>query len=205
MNDAEDTGCECRRFMLASDETAFGTVVGDIDRAGEVVPELGPEPAGGLEGTSAHAATVSGKKPPELDHEFFVEGSPSLLSSSGVEAVRGLGTEEALAMTESGGRIEKIWFSDCGGPYESKGSGMVWSIGSITGSELKERSNGLPGGKKLRISDVRFRSKSVEDVHRRSHDQADLPLDEIPHLLFVLNNLLVVSSLELIQLVHLFL
>ena len=111
--------------MLARGEVAFDTFVGEIDRAGEVAPELGPEPGGGLDGTSAHAAAVSGKKPPELDQEFFVEGSPSLLSSSGVEAERGLGAEEALAMTESGGRMEKIWSSEGGGPYESKGSGMV--------------------------------------------------------------------------------
>ena len=80
---------------------------------------------------------MSGKKPPVLDHEFFEEGRPSLLSSSGVDAVRGLGADEGLAITERGGRMVKIWSSAGGGPYESKGSGMVWSMGSITGSELE--------------------------------------------------------------------
>lgn len=96
-----------------------------MDRVGDVAPELGADPAGGLEGTSAHAAAVSGKNPPVLDHEFLLEGRPSLLSSSGVEAVSGLGADEGLAMTESGGRMENIWSSAGGGPYESKGSGIV--------------------------------------------------------------------------------
>lgn len=85
------------------------TAVGETERAGEVAPELGPEPGGGeLDGTSAHAAAVSGKKPPVLDHEFFTDGMPSLLSSSGVD-VSGLGDDEgALAMTERGGRMLNI-------------------------------------------------------------------------------------------------
>ena len=83
-------------------------MVGDIDRAGEVAPEL-TEPDGGLDGTSAQAAAVSGKKPPVLDQEFFPEGKLSLLSNSGVVAVMGLGEDDgALAITESGGKMVKI-------------------------------------------------------------------------------------------------
>ena len=95
-------------------DTAAG---GDTERAGDVVPELGAEPDGGeLEGTSAHAAAVSGKKPPECDQEFLPDERPSLLSSSGV-VVSGLGEEEgAFAMTERGGRMVNIWSSAGGGP-----------------------------------------------------------------------------------------
>lgn len=91
--------------------------VGDIDLAGDVSPEPGADPGGvELEGASAHAA-VSGKKPPvAADQEFFAEEALSLLSRSGVEAI-GLAVEDgALAMTESGGRMLKIWSSEGGGP-----------------------------------------------------------------------------------------
>ena len=115
------------------------TAGGEAERAGDVAPELGEDVGGGDDGTSAQAAAVSGKKPPVLDHEFLLDGSPSLLSSSGVEAVKGLGEGEGLAITDRGGRIVNIWSSEGGGPYESKGSGIVWSIGSITGSELSKR------------------------------------------------------------------
>lgn len=61
----------------------------------------------------------------------------SLLARSGVEDVKGLGLDEgAFAITESGGRILKILSSAGGGPYALNGSGMDWSIGSMTGSEL---------------------------------------------------------------------
>lgn len=104
-------------MILVKGEDALVTFGGEIDRAGEVAPELGAEPPGGLDGTSAHAAAASGKKPPVLDHEFLPEGRPSLLSSSGVEAVSGLGEDEgAFAITERGGRIVKIWSSAGGGP-----------------------------------------------------------------------------------------
>ena len=51
--------------------------------------------------------------------------------------------------------------------------------------------------------DVRFGGETVEDIHGRAHDEADLPLHEIPHLLFVFHNLLVVMRLELIEFVNL--
>ena len=51
--------------------------------------------------------------------------------------------------------------------------------------------------------DVRFGGETVEDIHGRAHDEADLPLHEIPHLLFVFYNLLVVMRLELIEFVNL--
>ena len=92
-------------MLRAVARTAAG---GEAEREGEVAPEPGFEPCGGEEGTSAQAAAVSGKKPPVLDHEFLLEGRPSLLSSSGVEALRGLGADEGLAMTERGGRMVKI-------------------------------------------------------------------------------------------------
>lgn len=89
--------------------------------------------------TSAHAALDSEKYVPVAGaQELFPEAIPSLLpSSSGVEDVSGLGVDDgALAMTERGGRIEKIWSSAGGGPYESNGSGTDWSMGSIIGSDL---------------------------------------------------------------------
>jgi hypothetical protein len=45
--------------------------------------------------------------------------------------------EGVLVIIPSGGSILKIWSSAWGGPYESNGSGIACSIGSITGSELK--------------------------------------------------------------------
>ena len=88
--------------------------------------------------TSAHAALLSGKNvPAAVVHELFADVVASL-SSSGVEDVIGLGLEDgAFAMTESGGRMEKILSSAGGGPYESNGSGTACSIGSITGSDLR--------------------------------------------------------------------
>ncbi len=91
------------------------------------------------EATSAHAALDSGKNPPALFvQELLPEVIPSLLlSRSGVRDVIGLGLAEGvLAMTESGGRMEKILSSAGAGPYESKGSGTVCNIGSMIGSEL---------------------------------------------------------------------
>lgn len=123
-----ETGCECRLLSPDVGDAGLKFVVGEMERVGEVVPEPGAElvVGGEPEGTSAHAAAVSGKKPPELDHEFLPDDRPSLLSSSAVEEVRGLGAEEGtLAMTERGGRILKIWSSAGGGPYESKGSGIA--------------------------------------------------------------------------------
>lgn len=73
---------------------------------------------GDMEGgvvTFAQAAAVSGKKPPAaFVHEFL----PSLLlSSSGVEEVMGLGVADGVfAITDRGGRIEKILSSEGGGP-----------------------------------------------------------------------------------------
>lgn len=98
----EEDGCEC----LLLSPGIRGTDGGDAERVGEVAPELGDEVGGGEEGMSAHAA-VSGKKPPLLDHEFLLDGSPSL-SSSGVVADRGLGAEDGLAITDRGGRMLKI-------------------------------------------------------------------------------------------------
>lgn len=122
--DAGMKGKECRRFTAGGEAEGDtrGDAEGDIDEDAEDV-------------TSAHAAVVSGKNPPALLlHEFF----PSLLlSSSGVVDVRGLGLAEGvLAITDNGGRMLKILSSAGGGPYESKGSGTVCSIGSMTGSEL---------------------------------------------------------------------
>ena len=51
----------------------------------------------------------------------------------------------------------------------------------------------------------RLRSESVEDIHGRTDDQADLALDEIPHLLFVFYDLFVVPYLQFVQFVYLFL
>lgn len=96
-------GTECRLLTAGGDadgEITVADVVGD--RGGDVV-------------TLAQAAEVSGKKPPaELLHEFF----PSLLlSSSGVDEVRGLGLADGVfAITERGGSIEKILSSAGGGP-----------------------------------------------------------------------------------------
>ena len=117
--------------------------VGEVNRAGEAAPETGAELGGGEEpeGTSAHAVAASGKKPPELVQELLPDERPSVLSSSAVEEVRGLGAEEGTwAMMDRGGRMVKIWSSAGGGPYESKGSGIVWSIGSMMGSELRANS-----------------------------------------------------------------
>lgn len=116
-------GKECRRFTAGGEAEGDtrGDAEGDIDEDAEDV-------------TSAHAAVVSGKNPPALLlHEFF----PSLLlSSSGVVDVRGLGLAEGVfAITDNGGSMLKILSSAGGGPYESKGSGTVCSIGSMIGSE----------------------------------------------------------------------
>lgn len=132
-------GCECRRFLEDGGDAAIvvSTVCGDADRMGDTLAEMATARGPG-EAASAQAALASGKKPPVAGvHELFVDGMPSLLSSSGVDDVNGLGEDDgALAMTERGGRMVKIWFSDGGGPYESKGSGTVCNIGSITGSDL---------------------------------------------------------------------
>ena len=80
---------------------------GEIERVGET----GRLADVGEVATSAHAALDSVKFVPVAGaHEFLPEAIPSLLpSSSGVDDVSGLGVEEgALAMTESGGKIEKI-------------------------------------------------------------------------------------------------
>ena len=81
--------------------------------------EPGMEDGGedGGEATSAHAALLSGKNPPAaVVHELLAEVVPSL-SSSGVEEVIGLGLADgAFAITERGGRIEKILSSAGGGP-----------------------------------------------------------------------------------------
>ena len=58
-----------------------------------------------------------------------------------MDAVIGLAVDEvegALAMTERGCKIVKIWSSAGAGPYESNGSGTVCNMGSMTGSELSK-------------------------------------------------------------------
>lgn len=126
---------DCVDADVVPRENAVLTSGGEAVRAGETgklveVAEVA---------TSAHAALDSEKYDPVVGtQEFFPEAIPSLLpSSSGVEDVSGLAVEEgALAMTERGGRMEKIWSSAGGGPYESNGSGTDWSIGSMIGSDL---------------------------------------------------------------------
>ena len=127
-----DLRCECAGSEgVNGTECRLLTVGGETDGEMTVADEVGD--IGGDMWTCAHAASVSGKKPPVLVQEPL----PSLLlSRSGVD-VRGLGLAEGvLAMTESGGRIEKILSSSGGGPYVSKGSGTACSIGSIIGSDL---------------------------------------------------------------------
>lgn len=84
---------------------------GNAVRVGEtgVDIELDGGDVAGVE-TSAQAAPVSRENPPAPDtQELFPDAMPSLLSSSGVEEVMGLGDDDgALAMTESGGKMVKI-------------------------------------------------------------------------------------------------
>lgn len=95
-------GTEWRLLTVGGDaegERTVAELVGDI--AGDVL-------------TSTHAAVLSGKNPPGFVQEFL----PSLLlSSSGVDEVKGLGLADGvLAITESGGRMLKILSSSGGGP-----------------------------------------------------------------------------------------
>jgi hypothetical protein len=57
----------------------------------------------------------------------------------GEELVIGAPDDGTGAMIESGGRMLKIWSDAGAGPYASNGSGTAWSMCSITGSELIER------------------------------------------------------------------
>jgi hypothetical protein len=135
-----DFRCECEDVPSMGGKEYFRVVVGgevDGDISGDVVDGDADE---GDE-TSAQAALASGKKPPAgLVQELLFEAMPSLLfSNSGVDDVSGLGLAEGVfAMTERGGRMLKILSSSGGGPYESKGSGTVCNIGSMTGSELQK-------------------------------------------------------------------
>ena len=89
---------------------------------------------------SAHAEFVSAKYPPApvwptAGIQLGLVGliPRSLVFSCGVDTMLvGPGEVDVI----NGGRMEKIWFSVVGGPYESNGSGTAWSIGSITGSDL---------------------------------------------------------------------
>lgn len=76
----------------------------------DIVRERGGEVAG--DATSAQAALASGKKPPVVGaQELLLDGCPSLLSRSGVDAVMGLAVDEvdgALAITERGCKMVKI-------------------------------------------------------------------------------------------------
>lgn len=81
------------------------------------------------DGISAHSAVwvvmLSLEVSPIQELVLLVEkvGRLSNASSSGVR-VCGLGDAEGtFVMIDSGGRMLNIWSSDCGGPYESKGSG----------------------------------------------------------------------------------
>lgn len=111
-NEDDGAGWECRRDIDDGGEMLEDmSDVGDMERTGEAIADDGPE--GGEAGlaTSAQAALVSGKKPPDPGvQELFPDAMPSLLlSSSGVEEVRGLGDGDgAFAITDSGGRILKI-------------------------------------------------------------------------------------------------
>lgn len=109
-SDFLDGGCE---FLLEEE-----TVGGDMDLAGGGEIERGGEGETG-EGISAHAEFDSEKYPPVLGiHDAFgglVAASDG--ARSGVEELCGLGEDEgALAITDSGGRIENIWSSVVGGP-----------------------------------------------------------------------------------------
>ncbi len=126
--------CECDEEANVGGKDCLRLVTG-----GDVEGDVNGEVAGDEDVTSAHAALPSGKNPPVgFAHELLFDEIPSLLfSSSGVEDVNGLGLADGVfAMTERGGRMLKILSSSGGGPYESKGSGMAWSMGSMTGSEL---------------------------------------------------------------------
>ena len=177
-------GKECRRFTAGGEAEGDtrGDAEGDIDEDAEDV-------------TSAHAAVVSGKNPPALLlHEFF----PSLLlSSSGVVDVRGLGLAEGVfAITDNGGSMLKILSSAGGGPYESKGSGTVCSIGSMIGSELwglLARHCACKCGDNSRLG-----SEPVKYVECGPHNHANLALYDVPNFLFMLYDLLVVLGFELV-------
>lgn len=110
--EAAAPGCECRRFMEEGGdaETVVSTACGDTERTGETLVDAERGGENGGDCASAQAALASGKNPPVLGaQEFLPDAIPSLLSSSGVEDVRGLGDDDGtFAMTERGGRIEKI-------------------------------------------------------------------------------------------------
>lgn len=113
-------------------------LVGDVER-GVLEVETGEE------GTSAHSDDSAGKRTVFglCDHEGLLEleveaGRPCMFSNSGVRVKGVVDAEGAVGMMERGGRILKIWSSDCGGPYESNGSGTDCNMGSITGSDLEE-------------------------------------------------------------------
>jgi hypothetical protein len=97
----------------------------------------------GGEERSAHAEFVSVKYPPAptgvtVGIQVGLVGliPRSRVSSCGVDAML-VGPGEIVAIR--GGRMEKIWSPAVGGPYESNGSGIAWSIGSIIGSDLQKR------------------------------------------------------------------
>jgi len=100
-------GCECLRDATTGGKT--DTSGGEIDLAEEEA----------VEDTSAHAELDSEIYPLMLGIQPDLVGLIAISEGaiSGVQELCGLGDEEGvLAMTESGGRMEKIWSPVVGGP-----------------------------------------------------------------------------------------
>lgn len=116
--------CDARLSSMAArtprnfDSDCFGGRVGAEWRRGKGAG--GEKYAWGRDGTSAHDGGPEGNMIPLSDQGGLVLealGRPSSVSSSGGEFLDGLGAEEdAAVIIESGGKILKIWSSDCGGP-----------------------------------------------------------------------------------------